>query len=502
MASNEEESVSEQNGKEEAVTGSGEQQENSAGQIPAGQSLAGENNTKPSQNGSSNEKQEKPYAKNYLRVSKDNLYMIIALWMQDFVDEAPEHYRKVGAVLVLPNDVVYATDCSRGGVHAVQRLLMKHYDKAEGSKMFLSRKPCPTCAKLLVQAKVQRVLFLPFEPEYYNSPKETSNEEERKDIKEYNNTQMKQVDNLFTASAIAQTKFVLQVEKPVLKSTVDKDTPEDKKTDANTVKKKLINQYPSFKEKSEWMNNSSGRATLTDELPWPAFDDKIEKQVRDYFEDVMLWIAGILVLRGRGWDCAFELCPLSAAPSNGFDPNTNKKQAQKLMEIARFLGERTDDPKKIGVGAVIVSPEMEILALGWNGFPFKALYGEFARASGSNEATDDKKYPYVIHAEQNALLMRNSKMLKDSILFVTKPPCNECAPLIAMQGVKTVVVDDDVKHKEPPKWNANELGYDKFPKMVEDGTFICYQTKEVYHPKPKYEKDTKPGDAVVSKLPL
>ena len=67
------------------------------------------------------------YAKSYLRVSKANVYMIIALCVEDFVDDPPEPCKKVGAVLVLNNDVVCAADCSRDGVHAVARLLMKHY---------------------------------------------------------------------------------------------------------------------------------------------------------------------------------------------------------------------------------------------------------------------------------------------------------------------------------------------------------------------------------------
>ena len=95
--------------------------------------------------------------------------------------ETPKLHNKVRAVLVLPNDIVCdAADCSRDGVHAVARLLMKHYDKASGSRMFMSRQPCPMCAKLLVQSKV--VLFLPFESEYYRSSEEIdqSNEESQK----------------------------------------------------------------------------------------------------------------------------------------------------------------------------------------------------------------------------------------------------------------------------------------------------------------------------------
>ena len=157
------------------------------------------------------------YVKSYSRISKDSLYMILALWMENFVDELPEDHNRVGAVLVLPNDIVCAADCSRDGVHAVARLLMNHYDKARGSKMFMSRKPCAMCAKLLVQSKVKRVLFLPFEPEYYRLANEVKEKEDP------NKTQMKQVDNLFTASSIAQTKFVLKVEESVLKDVIRKD---------------------------------------------------------------------------------------------------------------------------------------------------------------------------------------------------------------------------------------------------------------------------------------
>jgi dCMP deaminase len=437
----------------------------------------------------------KPYEKSYPRVSKENLYMIIALWMEDFVDEAPKDHKKVGAVLVLPNDVVLAADCSRDGVHAVARLLMKHYDKAKGCKMFMSRKPCPICAKLLVQSKVERVLFLPFEPEYYRWPEPDADDKTRKDIKKYNQTNMKQVDMLFTASPIAQTKFVLQVEESVLKR-AKVETPQQYEDDVKAEKERLIEKYSAFKEDSKWMKR------IKKELPWPILDKTIANKVRDDFENVMEWIARVLVIpqsqskpeKARGLNYKFQLCTLSKAPSDVFNPVIAKqteeqvkqvveqakqaveqanqaveqdkqaveqakqakkateqakqaKQAKHFITIARFLATRTDDPTT-GVGAVIVSPKMQILALGWNGFPLKAQYGEFGRGSGKDTSVHDKKFPYVIHAEQNALLMRNNKNIEDSILFVTRPPCNECAPLIAMEGVKIVVVDSDVKPEE------------------------------------------------------
>ena len=447
------------------------------------------------------------HAQDYLRVTKDCLYMIIALWMEIFPVKAvkddvkdPNHHR-VGAVLVLANDIVYAADCSRDGVHAVARLLMNHSDKADGSKMFMSRKPCPMCAKLLVQSKVKRVLFLPFEPEYYRVAEESSENETIDRVKKFNNSQMKQVDNLFTASPIAQTRFVLKVEKPILKDAERKTSSQKKNIDQRQIdeEKKRLNETIGFDKRAKWIES------IKDDLPWPEFDTEMQSEVLRYFDNAMNWIARAKVIPGKGLEYEFQRCSApdsnesgegnsnKSGDSNGdkigdgvksgnsvrelFDPEKDPdhaKKARRFITMARFLSERTDDPKT-GVGAVIVSyPEMEILSFGWNGFPLKALYGEFARAS-KDDSIEDKKYPYIIHAEQNALLMRNTKNIKDknAILFVTKSPCDECTPLIAMQGIKTVVVDDkkDVM--------LRRLDYKMFPDLVKKGEFVCFETKEL-----------------------
>ena len=410
----------------------------------------------------------KEYVKNYLRVSKDCLYMIIALWMENFpvvpekVKEDLDHH-KVGAVLVLPNEIVCGADCSRDDVHAVARLLTKHHDKAEGSKMFMSRKPCPMCAKLLVQSKVKRVLFLPFQPEYYRLK---GRDPAKENLEGFKDKQKTRVDSLFTASAIAQTKFTLQVEEAVVHH-AKKDTPPHLENKVDVKKRSLIEDY-GFDKEPGWKD------LVQKKLPWPAFDRKLKEQFQIYFAEVMDWIATVLVMRGRGSDYKFELFEDSKNPTDDrevFNLVANDKQARHFIAIARFLAERTDDTKT-RVGAVIVSSKLEILGFGWNGFPLKAHYGEFGR--GPSKSKDDKKYPYIIHAEQNALLMRNKKDIKGAILFVTKSPCNECAPLLAAEGIATIIVDDDVKHCDPPP--LDKLGYNKFPSMVKEGKFVCYHT--------------------------
>ena len=51
---------------------------------------------------------------------------------------------------------------------------------------------------------------------------------------------------------------------------------------------------------------------------------------------------------------------------------------------------------------------------------------------------EETKYPYVVHAELNAVLNANGRDLRGSKLYVALFPCNECAKAIIQSGVKEV----------------------------------------------------------------
>ena len=61
------------------------------------------------------------------RIAKADLFMVLALWMEDFSDLLEDNqdtthksrHQKVGAALVSPNDILYAVDCTRDDVHGV-----------------------------------------------------------------------------------------------------------------------------------------------------------------------------------------------------------------------------------------------------------------------------------------------------------------------------------------------------------------------------------------------
>lgn len=381
------------------------------------------------------------------RISKESLFMVLALWMEQFPlkdddNQEADSYRKVGAVLALPNDMLHAVDCSRDGVHGIARLLTKNYDVTKDCKIFVSRKPCSFCTKLLVQCKIKRVFYLPIEPEY-------------KDVEDFKE-ETSRVDELFKASSIGQSVFVPTVERDVIVESARKRKISESKRDK--IYKELLHLY----RKYEWI------ATTKDNLPWPAFDPDMHGDVITYLENILEWMAVIIAIEGDTFQgSSFNRTPIP------FDASDESEKASFLITMARFLAERSDDPKT-GVGAVITNTELEIVALGWNGFPTKALYGEFPRASHSDQV-ERKKYPFIIHAEQNALLLRNTKNLTNGILFVTMTPCDECTPLLAMERIKTVVLGEKMNETEQ---TTGTLGYQKFAVEVRKGTFICFEVSK------------------------
>ena len=113
-----------------------------------------------------------------------------------------------------------------------------------------------------------------------------------------------------------------------------------------------------------------------------------------------------------------------------------------FMSIAVLSSFRSKDPNR-QVGACIVNPStMRIVAMGYNGFPHgcndDAL--PWARTAPTPLET---KYPYVCHAEMNAILNKNCESLEGCRIYVTLFPCNECAKLIIQSRISEVVFFSD-----------------------------------------------------------
>ena len=109
-----------------------------------------------------------------------------------------------------------------------------------------------------------------------------------------------------------------------------------------------------------------------------------------------------------------------------------------FMGVAKLAARRSKDPNT-QVGACIVSPDDIIISTGYNGMPKGCSDDEFPW----NREGEDTKYPYVVHAELNAILNANGRDLRGSRVYVALFPCNECAKAIIQSGVKEVVYLSD-----------------------------------------------------------
>ena len=108
-----------------------------------------------------------------------------------------------------------------------------------------------------------------------------------------------------------------------------------------------------------------------------------------------------------------------------------------FMGLAMFSAQRSKDPST-QVGACIVSKDNKIISVGYNGMPTGCI-DELMPWSREGESSLDTKYPFVCHAELNAILNSNMGNLSGSTLYVTLYPCNECAKAIIQSGIKRIV---------------------------------------------------------------
>lgn len=115
-----------------------------------------------------------------------------------------------------------------------------------------------------------------------------------------------------------------------------------------------------------------------------------------------------------------------------------------FMELAILSSKRSKDPNS-QVGACIVNDDNRIVGIGYNGLP-KGMNDDAFNWSRTNDYLNSK-YPFVCHAEMNAILNSNHILnLKNTTIYTTLFPCNECTKLIIQSGIKKVIY---LEHKYP-----------------------------------------------------
>ncbi len=128
-----------------------------------------------------------------------------------------------------------------------------------------------------------------------------------------------------------------------------------------------------------------------------------------------------------------------------------------FMSISLLSGMRSKDPST-QVGACIVDYNNRIVSIGYNGFINGCSDEDFPwRRDGEFLET---KYPYVVHAEQNAILNARGKSLEGCRLYVNLFPCHECARNIIQSGINEVYYLSD-KYAETDSIKASKYMFEK-----------------------------------------
>ena len=135
-----------------------------------------------------------------------------------------------------------------------------------------------------------------------------------------------------------------------------------------------------------------------------------------------------------------------------------------FMAVALLSAQRSKDPNT-QVGACVANKQNKIVGVGYNGFPWGCSDDELPwERDGEFLQT---KYPYVCHAELNAVLNSISRDLRGCRIYVGLFPCNECTKVIIQAGIEEIIYLSD-KYAETDAVKASK-------RMLDTSANISYR---------------------------
>ncbi len=123
----------------------------------------------------------------------------------------------------------------------------------------------------------------------------------------------------------------------------------------------------------------------------------------------------------------------------------SEKWHLRFMEVAELVSTWSKDPST-KTGAIVVGPDREIRATGYNGF---------VRGVDDNKPERlerPTKYDFFEHAERNAIYNAclTGTSLKGCVMYATHAPCTDCARAIIQSGIKIVVTHEIIIDENTP----------------------------------------------------
>lgn len=133
-----------------------------------------------------------------------------------------------------------------------------------------------------------------------------------------------------------------------------------------------------------------------------------------------------------------------------------------FMAVALLSSQRSKDPNT-QVGACVANKENKIVGVGYNGFPIGCSDDDLPWARTGDFL--NTKYPYVCHAELNAVLNSISRDLRGCRIYVGLFPCNECTKVIIQAGIEEIIFLSD-KYADTDIVRASKRMLDTSPNIT------------------------------------
>jgi dCMP deaminase len=134
-----------------------------------------------------------------------------------------------------------------------------------------------------------------------------------------------------------------------------------------------------------------------------------------------------------------------------------------FMGVALLSARRSKDPST-QVGACIVNEKNKIVGAGYNGLPIGCDDNEFPWEKQGDFL--ETKYPFICHAELNAILNNIGMDLQGCKIYTALFPCNECTKAIIQSGITEVIYLSD-------KYEGNDIF--KASKMMLNKAGVTYR---------------------------
>ena len=135
----------------------------------------------------------------------------------------------------------------------------------------------------------------------------------------------------------------------------------------------------------------------------------------------------------------------------------SEKWHRRFMDVAKLVSTWSKDPST-KTGAIVVGPDREIRATGYNGL----VRG--VRDDVPERLERPTKYDFFEHAERNAIYNAclTGTSLKGCVMYATHPPCTDCARAIIQSGIKMVVTNEmEINSNTPTNTWRDKLSFSK-----------------------------------------